>query len=133
METSGRVTADSPLILSSPPQAQKLNEDHRLDCSPSERARVLALGGKLAHAADNLGRPSGPLRLWPGGMALARTVGDSDVGSCISASPYTSTLDMPEGCAGATVVLGSDGVWDAFSPQVAAKVSVQLIAAPNNE
>ena len=53
--------------------AMGLCEDHRLESSESERARVCAMGGKVARAMDRHGRPSGPVRLWPGGVALART------------------------------------------------------------
>jgi hypothetical protein len=128
METLWRVATHLPSPPSKP-QAQKLSEDHRFDSSPSERARVVALGGKFAHAADGHGKPCGPLRLWPGGVAQARTVGDSDVGGFISATPYTATLDVPAGCAGGTVVLASDGVWDAFAPKVATQVSLRASGA----
>lgn len=93
--------------------ARRLTEDHRLDSSEPERARVAAMGGKLAHAAAANGRPSGPLRLWPGGVAQARTVGDSDVGRYILPRPFVQTVPLPEG---ASVLIASDGVWDAISP-----------------
>jgi serine/threonine protein phosphatase PrpC len=49
------------------------SERHRPESSESEHARVRAMGGKVARAMGRHGRPSGPVRLWPGGVALART------------------------------------------------------------
>lgn len=90
----------------------RLTEDHRLDSSEPERARVLAMGGLIAHAKNRNGDPAGPLRLWPGGIAQARAVGDADVGDYVMATPYTQTVAVPP--SGGDVVIASDGVWDAI-------------------
>jgi len=92
---------------------RSLCEDHRIDSSEAEQQRLRAAGGKLARAKDKLGRPAGPLRLWPGGVAQARAIGDRDVGNYIDPSPTATTVTLPveEGC---DVIIGSDGVWDAL-------------------
>ena len=89
-----------------------LSEDHRIATSEKERHRLLAMGGMLAHAVDRTGMPGGPLRLWPGGVAQARAIGDADVGKYIEPSPAVSTISLPEG--GFSIVVCSDGVWDAL-------------------
>jgi len=93
-----------------------LCEDHRIDSSEEERARLTKLGGKMARAMDRYGRPSGPLRLWPGGVAQARAIGDRDVGDFIEPRPHARTFKLPasESC---SIVICSDGVWDALLPE----------------
>ena len=54
---------------------------------------------------------SGPRRAWPGGLAVARTLGDSDAGSYVLPQPALQAVTLPIG--GAAVVICSDGVWDA--------------------
>ena len=91
-----------------------LCEDHRIDSSPSERERLTAMGGKIARAMnERTKQPQGPLRLYPGGVAQARAIGDRDVGAFIDAKPHAQTvaLGAAETCC---VVVASDGVWDAL-------------------
>ena len=91
-----------------------LCEDHRIDSSEAERDRLTKLGGQIARAMDSQGQPAGPLRLWPGGVAQARAIGDRDVGSLIDARPFVRSVPMPaETCC---IVICSDGVWDALLP-----------------
>lgn len=92
-----------------------LCEEHRLEASEAERTRVRSLGGQLAHAQDKYGRPAGPLRLWPGGVAQARAIGDKDVGHFIEPMPFARSYKLPEkeSCA---IVACSDGVWDVLLP-----------------
>uniref|UniRef100_A0A7S3FB46 PPM-type phosphatase domain-containing protein n=1 Tax=Haptolina ericina TaxID=156174 RepID=A0A7S3FB46_9EUKA len=91
----------------------ELCEDHRIETSARERTRLLAAGGAIAPASDRHGRPGGPLRLWPGGVAQARSIGDSDIGAFNDSRPYTSSYPFPA-CVRADVVVCSDGVWDAL-------------------
>ena len=93
-----------------------LSEDHRLERSEDECRRVIAAGGKIARACGVGGGPEGPLRAWPGGLAVARGIGDSDCGRYISPEPAVRTLPLPLG--GASLVLCSDGVWDSLSIDV---------------
>jgi len=36
------------------------------------QARVLSLGGEIGRVCDPTGAPAGPIRAWPGGLAVAR-------------------------------------------------------------
>ena len=60
----------------------------------------------------------GPRRAWPGGLAVARTLGDSDAGSYVLPQPALQAVTLPTG--GAAVVICSDGVWDAVGVENAA-------------
>ena len=48
-------------LVGSKSTALALCEDHRIDTSESERARLGKLGAKIARAVDEHGRPAGPL------------------------------------------------------------------------
>jgi hypothetical protein len=76
------------------------------------------LGTKIGRAMAATGEAGGPLRAWPGGLAVCRTIGDAD---CPAATPVpalrTITLDPSQWgeAGGAALVICSDGVWDAWS------------------
>lgn len=92
-----------------------LCEDHRIETSCAERERLSRQGGQIARALGQSGKPAGPLRLWPGGVAQARAIGDRDVGAFIDPHPYTRTIKLPES-ESCCIVACSDGVWDALLP-----------------
>ena len=102
-----------------------LSVDHRLDSNPSEVERVKQVGGKIARAMDKFGRPAGPPRLWPGGVAMARTIGDSDVlhpetgVHFIEATPDVATTAARAG----DLIICSDGVWDSLLAEDVARFS----------
>ena len=52
------------------------------------------------------------MRFWPGGLALGRSLGDSDCGDFVSPLPAVQILHLPP--RGATLIMCSDGVWDAI-------------------
>ena len=56
----------------------RLTPEHRLDTSASERRRIEDLGGEVRATAFEDGKPVGPLRVWPGGLAVSRSIGDRD-------------------------------------------------------
>ena len=56
----------------------RLTAEHRLDTSAPERDRIRAAGGEVRATAFEDGKPVGPLRVWPGGLAVSRSVGDRD-------------------------------------------------------
>ncbi|KAL5992765.1 hypothetical protein ACLOJK_013684 [Asimina triloba] len=68
---------------------------------------------------ENAGRhyKIGPLRCWPGGLCLSRSIGDLDVGEFIVPIPYVKQVKLST--AGGRLVISSDGVWDALSFEVA--------------
>ena len=55
-----------------------MSGNHRLDDNKAEQKRLTELGRELSSSAVE-GRPVGPLRVWPGGLAMSRTLGDAEV------------------------------------------------------
>lgn len=87
-----------------------LTANHALHASTEERNRVRAAGATLAPSHTDEGRVAGPLRMWPGGLAMGRALGDADCPHVLS-EPAVSTLEL---FGPATLVVGSDGLWDAL-------------------
>lgn len=56
----------------------QVSGNHRLDSNKAERARAEAAGAEIA-ASVLEGKPVGPLRVWPGGLAMSRSLGDHPV------------------------------------------------------
>jgi hypothetical protein len=125
----------------------QLTYDFRLEDSAEERARIVAAGAILRRLAESGRGPCeahevrciprdlagvalssltllqagyGPLRVWPGGLALSRAIGDRDVGDCIVAHPFVKQLRIPE-TAAVRIIIASDGVWDACDNVAVAK------------
>ncbi|KAM0032741.1 putative protein-serine/threonine phosphatase [Helianthus debilis subsp. tardiflorus] len=92
-----------------------LSADHRLDCSEEERERVTASGGEVGRLNAGGGAQIGPLRCWPGGLCLSRSIGDVDVGEFIVPVPYVKQVKLSS--AGGRMIIASDGVWDAMSAE----------------
>lgn len=68
------------------PQIVPLTTSHRLDDSLAEQKRVQEAGSEVSQSAID-GKPVGPLRVWPGGLAMARTIGDLEAGEAVTAEP----------------------------------------------
>ncbi|KAK4409635.1 putative protein phosphatase 2C 3 [Sesamum angolense] len=81
-----------------------LTVDHRLEENAEERERVTASGGEVGRLSIFGGTEVGPLRCWPGGLCLSRSIGDMDLSST-----------------GGRLIIASDGIWDALSSEMAAK------------
>ncbi|CAI9265170.1 unnamed protein product [Lactuca saligna] len=94
-----------------------LSADHRLECSEEERERVTASGGEVGRLNAGGGAQIGPLRCWPGGLCLSRSIGDLDVGEFIVPVPYVKQVKLSS--AGGRMIIASDGVWDAMSAEAA--------------
>ena len=90
----------------------------------------------------------GPLRCWPGGLCLSRSIGDTDVGEYIVPIPHVKQVKVTSqsfsNClttnrmyldysaiflfwiiqlsnAGGRLIIASDGIWDTLSSDMAAK------------
>jgi len=114
---------DSAAICYSPGESkhEQLSADHRLENNAEERARVRAAGSKLGQALDANGRPSGPVRVWPGGVCMARSIGDADAGAAVEPTPFVITRKIP--AQGITVIAGSDGVWDSITMSAVRRIA----------
>lgn len=92
--------------------------DHRLEENVEERERVTASGGEVGRLNLCGGQAVGPLRCWPGGLCLSRSIGDTDVGEFIVPVPHVKQVKLPN--AGGRLIIASDGIWDALSSEEAA-------------
>lgn len=93
---------------------------HRVNDNEAEKLRLQRAGAHVAALASDLKGPAppgslghGPLRVWPGGVCVSRSIGDHDVGPEILATPHIRQILVPlRGC---RLIIASDGVWDAIS------------------
>ncbi|GJY55650.1 probable protein phosphatase 2C 15 [Tanacetum coccineum] len=105
----------------------ELTVDHRLEENQEERERVKASGGEVGRLRILGGAEIGPLRCWPGGLCLSRSIGDMDVGEFIVPIPYVKQVKLSD--AGGRLIIASDGIWDAVSSDMAAKSCVDVFPA----
>ncbi|CAI7899031.1 unnamed protein product [Closterium sp. NIES-53] len=77
-----------------------LSLDHRFEVSEDECNRVLKEGGQLARLRTFDGTQLGPLRSWPGGLCVSRSIGDVDCGTFITPLPHVKQIQV-----------GARGVW----------------------
>lgn len=110
---------DSRCVLDAQGIATPLTIDHRLDGNEEEQERIKASGGEVARLKAANGIEIGPLRVWPGGLCLSRSIGDMDVGDYIVAVPHVKQIKLAP--AGGRLIMASDGVWDAVSTRRAAR------------
>ena len=110
---------DSHAYLDTGSQLIRLTSDHRVAMNKSDRKRVELTGAIVAPVsmsgvgpADAYSKGLGPLRVWPGGLCISRAIGDFDVGPSIV--PYGSLTQTLVASSGGRILIGSDGVWDAF-------------------
>ncbi|KAF5952129.1 hypothetical protein HYC85_010073 [Camellia sinensis] len=96
-----------------------LTVDHRLEENAEERERVTASGGEVGRLNVFAGNEVGPLRCWPGGLCLSRSIGDTDVGEFIVPIPHVKQVKLSS--TGGRLIIASDGIWDALSSDVAAQ------------
>ncbi|KAH8507236.1 hypothetical protein H0E87_009663 [Populus deltoides] len=71
-----------------------LTVDHRLEENVEERERVTASGGEVGRLNVFGGNEVGPLRCWPGGLCLSRSIGDTDVGEFIVPIPHVKQVKV---------------------------------------
>ena len=111
--------------------AVRLTPEHRLDTSAAERKRIEDAGGEVRATAFEEGKPVGPLRVWPGGLAVSRSIGDRDgKRGGVSSEPEVSSLIVPDSQPGFRLVLASDGLWDAVTVKQAAQCGGKLGTGP---
>ncbi|KAI0513594.1 hypothetical protein KFK09_009621 [Dendrobium nobile] len=103
-----------------------LTVDHRLEENAEERERVTASGGEVGRLSIVGGAEIGPLRCWPGGLCLSRSIGDMDVGEFIVPIPHVKQVKLSK--TGGRLIIASDGIWDALPSEIAAKCCRGLTA-----
>ncbi|KAG1334641.1 Phosphatase 2C family protein isoform 1 [Cocos nucifera] len=103
-----------------------LSADHRLEANEEEVKRITASGGEVGRINTGGVTELGPLRCWPGGLCLSRSIGDMDVGEYIVPIPHVKQVKLPK--AGGRLIISSDGVWDALTSEKALRFSHGLSA-----
>eukprot|EP00887_Chlorella_sp_A99_P000204 scaffold13.g204.t1 len=117
---------DSCAYLDTGTEVLQVSATHRLEDNKAEVERVQAEGGEVAQATAD-GVPVGPIRVWPGGLAMSRTIGDYDAGDLVPSEPEVCQVTIP--ATGARLLIGSDGLWDAIHPKTAAHHCREMVAA----
>mmetsp|Transcript_4588 Transcript_4588/g.29071 ORF Transcript_4588/g.29071 Transcript_4588/m.29071 type:complete len:612 (-) Transcript_4588:1238-3073(-) len=127
---------DSLALVDVAHEVLQISGDHRLDRSTTERERVLSTGDVIARSAlptddDDVsagncsaaksGKGVGPLRVWPGGLAMSRTIGDAAAGKSVIPTPEVRQITIPK--TGCRMIVASDGLWDAMSLKAAANAA----------
>lgn len=81
-------------VVANKPYALQVSDTHRLDDNKAERKRCEAAGSEVCKSTVD-GKPVGPERVWPGGLAMSRTIGDHMVSP---AAMLSSTSTNPAKC-----------------------------------
>lgn len=108
---------DSDAILDTGCSIMEISHSHRIASNSAEQHRLKAEGYIIAPIGFHLQGPAkageegvGPLRIWPGGLCVGRSIGDADAGPAVVPLPHIQQILLPpEGC---RIILGSDGLWD---------------------
>jgi len=108
---------DSCAYLDTGAEVLAVSGNHRLEDNKNEVSRIEASGGEVAPSSID-GKPAGPIRVWPGGLAMSRTIGDRDSGNLTAAVAEVFQITIPSD--GARLFIASDGLWDAVHPKTAA-------------
>eukprot|EP01025_Chloroclados_australasicus_P065708 TRINITY_DN8950_c1_g4_i2.p1 TRINITY_DN8950_c1_g4~~TRINITY_DN8950_c1_g4_i2.p1 ORF type:complete len:428 (-),score=32.81 TRINITY_DN8950_c1_g4_i2:5235-6518(-) len=104
------------ILLSSDGHFLNMIAEHRLEVNEQEKLRIESLGGtveRLKLAGDLNGDGIGPLRMWPAGLAVSRSIGDKDARPFGTPFPAIKSMKLP--AAGGRLIIASDGLWDFFS------------------
>ena len=110
----------------SPPPFVRLTRDHVPD-DPREAERLTRAGARLGRLRRGVtGAAVGPTRLYPGGFATSRAIGDL-ASPAVICEPECARVPLPR--EGARVLVASDGVWRAVSDETAAKLVAEAADA----
>ena len=108
---------DSLAFLDTGAEVLAVSGNHRLESNKTEVERILGSGGEVAPSTVD-GKPAGPIRVWPGGLAMGRSIGDAEAGERVCAEAEICQVSIPY--QGGRLLMGSDGLWDAIHPKTAA-------------
>eukprot|EP00798_Chlamydomonas_sp_ICE-L_P005307 gene5307-18551_t len=120
-------TGDSAAIIDTGSTIVEVTRSHRIHTNTEEQARLRAAGCNLASLGFHLQGPAkakekgvGPMRIWPGGLCVSRSIGDLDAGKEVVPVPHIRQFLVPVN--GARLVIASDGLWDVLSCAKAARL-----------
>ena len=117
---------DSCAYLDTGSEVLAVSGNHRLEANQSEVMRIEQSGGEVAPSSID-GKPAGPIRVWPGGLAMSRTIGDVEAGNLCLAEAEISQVTIPKD--GARLFIASDGLWDAVHPKTASHHTRDMTAS----
>lgn len=106
---------DAGCLLVTPTSHVWMSTSHRLQDSAAERDRVKE---HVKFPTSDAGEAYGPPRLYPGGLACSRSVGDADCPHVVCTPAVSSGVVGP----GDSLVLATDGLWDAVPTRRAAQL-----------
>ena len=95
---------------------QRLTREHNPD-DPLEAKRLVSLGARLGRMRQG-GREVGPMRCYPGGLAVSRAIGDMGSKPAVTCDPECTRVTLP--ARGGRLILASDGLWNAMTDRAAA-------------
>ncbi|CAD7703365.1 unnamed protein product, partial [Ostreobium quekettii] len=91
--------------------------NHSIQSNEAERKRLVAAGVLLAAMSEDIAGPAkpgeqglGPVRCWPGGLKVSRSIGDVEAGEHVLPCPHICQITLPK--SGARLLMGSSGLWD---------------------
>eukprot|EP00210_Caulerpa_lentillifera_P006278 g5997.t1 len=125
--TSANV-ADSESFLDLGNCILELTNCHKVDNKGPEFDRLEHCGALIKRLSRNGSGPAmddddpgrGPLRVWPGGIAMSRSIGDLECGNHILPVPHVRQIWIPK--KGARLIMASDGLWDHITGANACKL-----------
>eukprot|EP00775_Hariotina_reticulata_P009503 gene9503-9666_t len=120
-------TGDSNAVIDTGDEVQEITYSHRIQVNKGEQNRLRQSGVQLAPLGFHLQGPAkpqemgvGPLRMWPGGLCVSRSIGDLDAGPLIVPLPHVRQVLMTRRRA-LRLIMASDGLWDLVTFSKAAK------------
>ncbi|KAK1258785.1 putative protein phosphatase 2C 33 [Acorus gramineus] len=96
-----------------------LTVDDRLEENSEDSKNFIVLCDFGCNSSVFIFLQRGPLRCWPGGLCISRSIGDTDVGDFIVPDPHVKQVKLSNN--GGRLIIASDGVWDALASEMAAK------------
>lgn len=109
----------------------ELTTSHKIDTNRGEQSRLKAVGKTVRPLSQDLFQPAeddeqgvGPMRVWPCGLAVSRSIGDYDCGCEITAAPHVRQVEVP--MSGARMIMASDGLWDHVTGRRAMRAARKL-------
>lgn len=94
---------DSSAVLDTGCSILELTASHRIHSNEAERNRLESAGCQIASLGFHLQGPArpnetgvGPLRIWPGGLCVSRSIGDIDAGPEIVPVPHVKQVGCTE-------------------------------------